>query len=152
MQKKKIIMLTALILIIVGIIALVLSKPKQMTPMNLTATAEFTTQIGETEYDITNLVLNANEILPTISAGMIPIKYENGTWTITTVNDTDWCDYANGKPAYIMLNDGYYKSELERGVTEEKLMQNKLGIGVPDDPNVEIHTRHNLYVHTTICI
>ena len=150
MQKKKIIMLTALILIIVGIIVLALSKTNEIEPMNLIAKAEYTTTIGETEYDITNLVLEQSEIIPTISAGMIPIKPNGESWVIT--NDTDWYDYTNGKPAYIMLNDGYYKSELEREITDNQLMKNNVGVGVPDDLNLDIHTRHNLHVHTTLCI
>ena len=127
MRKIKVISLIVLILIIIGILFLKLSKANKIAPMQEIATKEYTTIIGQNEYNITNLVLNANEITPNISAGMIPIKYENGNWTITTVNDTNWYDYANGRPAYIMLNDGYYKSELERGVKEEQLMKNSVG-------------------------
>ena len=137
MQKKKIILLIALILIIIGIIVLTLSKTKQITPIQETATAEYTTIIGETKYDITNLVLKPSEIVPTLSAGMIPIKWNGPQWVITTKNDSDWYNYEESKPAYIMLNDGYYKSELERGVTEEQLMQNSVGNDALVVPGIE---------------
>lgn len=152
MQKKKIILLIALIVIIAGILALAIIKPKQVTPMQQTAIAEYSTKIGETDYDITNLVLTPSEIMPTISAGMIPVKYENGFWTITTKEDRDWYSYSNGKPAYIMLNDGYYKSELDVGINENQLANKNVGVSVTDDPNLDIHTRFNLHVHTTFCI
>lgn len=152
MQKKRIILLIALIVIIAGILALAIIKPKQVTPMQQTAIAEYSIKIGETDYDITNLVLKPLEITPTISAGMIPVKYENGFWTITTKDDTSWFDYTNGQPAFTMLNDGYYKSELDIGINENQLANKNVGVGVPDDPNLNIHTRFNLHVHTTICI
>ena len=65
--------------------------------------------------------------MPIISAGMIPIKADGEYWTITTVNDTEWYDYSNSQPAYIMLSDGYYKSELERGIKEEQLASKLVG-------------------------
>ena len=114
-----------------------LSKTNKITPMQEMATVEYTSIIGQAEYDITNLVLNDREIIPTISAGMIPIKWNGEQWVITTKEDIDWYDYANGKPAYMMLNDGYYKSELEQGVTEEQLMQNSVGNDALVVPGIE---------------
>ena len=43
-----------------------------------------------------------------------------------------------GQPAYIMLNDGYYKSELAQGITNDQLMENVVGndaLVVPNVPN-----------------
>ena len=37
----------------------------------------------------------------------------------------------------MMLNDGYYKSELEQGVTEEQLMQNSVGNDALVVPGIE---------------
>lgn len=151
MQKKKIILLSILVLVTLGIVALLFPKPKKISPMQMTATEEYSTQIGEIEYDITNAVMQPSEIIPNFSAGMIPVKYVNGCWTITTRDDANWYDYTNGQPAYMMLNDGYYKSELERGIEEKQLANNNIGVGVPDDPNLDIHTRNNIYVGTTFC-
>lgn len=62
---------------------------------------------------------------PKLDAGMIPIiNLGNGEYKITTANDTNWYDYTNGKPVYIMLSDGYYKSELEQGIKEDQLVSN----------------------------
>ena len=138
MQKKNIILLTALIIIIIGIIFLVLSKTNEIIPMQETAIAEYTTTIGQTEYDITNLVLEPSEVIPTISAGMIPIKWDGEQWVVTMKQDTDWYNYKNGKPAYMMLNDGYYKSELERGIDPERqLASNNVGNDALVVPNIE---------------
>ncbi len=125
MQKKKIILLIILALIIIGILALIFIKPKRISPMQMIATAEYSTTIEKIEYDITNAVQEPSKIVPTISAGMIPIKYENGYWKIADKNN--WYDYSKGQPAYIMLNDGYYKSELEQGITDDQLASKLVG-------------------------
>ncbi len=75
--------------------------------------------------------------IPVLSAGMIPIKWNGTNFVITTQEDKDWYDYKNGKPAYIMLNDGYYQSELKRGITSEQLMANTVGNDALVVPNVE---------------
>ncbi len=76
--------------------------------------------------------------IPQLSAGMIPIRWESDHFIITTQNDPKWYDYKNGKPAYIMLNDGYYQSELIRGITDDQLMSNAVGndaLVIPKVPN-----------------
>ncbi len=65
--------------------------------------------------------------VPTISAGMIPVKWDGTNWVITTKKDTNWYDYENGSPAYIMLNDGVYQSELIRDMTNKKLAEENIG-------------------------
>ncbi len=75
--------------------------------------------------------------IPQLSAGMIPIKWENDHFVITTKDNPYWYDYKNGKPAYIMLNDGYYQSELLRDMTNKELAENNVGVGVPDDPQTQ---------------
>ncbi len=72
---------------------------------------------------------------PQLSAGMIPVKWDGTNWIITTANDKEWYDYSKGKPAYIMLNDGDYQSELIRDMTGKELAENAVGVGVPDDPS-----------------
>ncbi len=91
----------------------------------------------------TNLAENSeNELIsnepnpPQLSAGMIPVKWDGANWIITTANDKDWYDYSIGKPAYIMLNDGYYQSELIRDMTNKELAENNVRVGVPDDPKI----------------
>ncbi len=76
--------------------------------------------------------------IPVLSAGMIPVKWNGTNFVITTQEDKDWYDYKNGKPAYIMLNDGYYQSELKRGITDDQVMENAVGndaLVVPNVPN-----------------
>lgn len=129
MQKKtkKIILLTILLLIILTIILLILNTNKQIPQtINEQAKAGYTTQVGDQIYDITNAVLNPSDIIPTLSAGMIPVKWDGTNWVITTADDKDWYDYTNGQPAYIMLNDGTYQSELIRDMTDKKLAEDNV--------------------------
>ena len=123
MQKKnkRIIMITILILILLAILILVLNTNNQLPEtLNEQAQAQYTTAIGQQSFDITNAVTE-NPNPPTISAGMIPIKWDGEYWVITTQEDMEWYDYSKGKPAYIMLNDGTYQSELIRDMTNKKL-------------------------------
>lgn len=146
MQKKKIILLITLILIIIGILALALIKSNKIAPMQTTAIAKYSTTIEEIEYDITNAVQEPSKIVPTLSAGMIPIKWNGENWEIA--NKDNWYNYSNGQPAYIMLNDGYYKSELERGIIENQLASNNVGVTL----NRPVDLRYHLHVDTTFCI
>lgn len=85
--------------------------------------------------------------IPVISAGMIPVKRDGENWIITTQTDNDWYNYSQGKPAYIMLNDGYYKSELEQGIEENQLATNNVGVGLdlPTDLRFNIHVDSTLF-------
>lgn len=74
-----------------------------------------------------NITILAEPNVPESFAGMIPIKWNGENWVITKTTDNYWYDYKNGKPAYAMLNDGYYKSELERGIEDKRLMENNAG-------------------------
>ena len=65
--------------------------------------------------------------IPKVSAGMIPIKWDGAYWKITTKNDEEWYDYSTGKPAYIMLNDGVYQSELIQDMEGKKLAEENIG-------------------------
>ena len=94
-----------------------------------TAQAGYTTTIGDKTYDITNVIAeNANS--PTMSAGMIPVKWEGTYWTITSKYDTSWYDYNSEKPAFIMLNDGTYQSELLQDMTNKKLAEENIGVQI----------------------
>lgn len=85
-----------------------------------TAQAMYTTIIGDKTLDITNAVLSIPNS-STISAGMIPIKFDGSYWTITSTDDNAWYDYNNGKPAYVMLNDGVYQSKIIQNMKNKKL-------------------------------
>ena len=117
-----------------------------------TAQAGYTTTIGDKTYDITNAVAeNAN--IPTISAGMIPVKYDGTYWKITTVDDENWYDYNNGQPAFIMLNDGTYQSELVRDMTDKKLAEKNIDAQIPVEvAESSVRPRNNIYVVATLCI
>ncbi len=91
-------------------------------------------QINLAENTENDLISNEPNI-PQLSAGMIPIKWDGANWVITTSKDKDWYDYSNGKPAYIMLNDGTYQSELIRDMTGKKLASNVVGNDVHIVPN-----------------
>ena len=47
---------------------------------------------------------------PKLDKGMIPVKYENGNWVITTKDDPEWYNYTEEdmKWANVMLSDGIY--------------------------------------------
>ncbi len=70
--------------------------------------------------------------IPRISAGMIPIKWDGAYWEITTKNDAEWYDYVSGKPAYMMLNDGVYQSELIRDMEGKKLVEENIGAQIQE--------------------
>ena len=132
-KKEKIKTIIVIMILIILLLLLIFTEDivktqnkNQIGLFENTAKAGYTTTIGDQTYDITNAVAeNANA--PVISAGMIPVKYVNGYWTITTNEDSDWYDYSTGKPAYIMLNDGYYKSEIEVEISEDQLAINNIG-------------------------
>ena len=132
-KKEKIKTIIVIMILIILLLLLIFTEDiiKQQNKNKIglfenTAKAGYTTTIGDQTYDITNAVVeNANA--PVISAGMMPVKYVNGYWTITTNEDSDWYDYSTGKPAYIMLNDGYYKSEIEVEISEDQLAINNIG-------------------------
>ncbi len=116
MRKKKVII--SVVIIIALLLLLIFSKnitnSQNKNKLNL---------LENTAKEATILEPN----IPVISAGMIPIKPYGDSFVITNQNDNDWYNYSQGKPAYIMLNDGYYKSELERGITEDQLASNNVG-------------------------
>ena len=80
------------------------------------------------------MLVSANPNPPKLSAGMIPVKWNGENWVIVSKDDAEWY---NTQPACIMLNDGYYKSELERGIKEEQLIQNNVGNDALVVPGVE---------------
>ncbi len=137
MQNKNHKLSKTIILATIAIILLLLlifSEDKNKNKINLlenTAQAQYTTAIGNQTYDITNAVADtANP--PTLSAGMIPIKWDGTYWTITSVDDTTWYNYENGQPAYIMLNDGTYQSELIADMAGKKLAKDGVGAQIQE--------------------
>lgn len=81
-----------------------------------------------------------NPNIPKISAGMIPVKWDGSYWIITTPNDTEWYNYENGKFAHVMLNDGYYQSELIQDMTNKELAKDNIGCQVSDGKRGSIFT------------
>ena len=90
-------------------------------------------QIGLSEQEI---VVPPNA--PVLSAGMIPVKYEGDNLKICK-NDSSWYSYENGTPAYMMLNDGVYQSELTVDMTNKKLASDSLGQVVPKEEQGTIY-------------
>lgn len=134
MQKKKINKKIIIAITIIAILLILLLSQNIIQSQNKKRLALSENAPGE--------AVEVKPNIPVISAGMIPVKLDGEQWIITTTSDPDWYDYSQGKPAYIMLNDGYYRSELERGVEKEQLMQNNVGAKVPDDPQ----TRGSIYM------
>ncbi len=73
---------------------------------------------------------------------MIPIKWneEEQVWVITTKEDKEWYNYENGLWANVMLSDGYYKSELQIGTTQEQLAEKNIGEKIEDNQLGSIFT------------
>ena len=109
------------------------------------AEAQYTTQIGSDIFDITNAVEQSP--MPILSAGMIPVKWDGEYWKITTKDDEHWYDYLKGKPAYIMLNDGVYQSELIQDMAGKKLAEENIGDQIPEND-----LRLNIYVDAEVCL
>lgn len=63
---------------------------------------------------------------PTLSAGMIPVKYDGNNLVICK-NDSSWYNYGEGTPAYMMLNDGTYQSEEMENMTGKKIASENIG-------------------------
>lgn len=124
----------AIILLILLLFAEGMIKSQKETIKDLsknTAQVMYTTVIGNKTFDITNAVASIPNF-PTMSAGMIPIKFEGAYWTITSTDDNSWYDYSNGKPAYVMLNDGVHQSEIVQNMKNKKLAKEHKGKQIQD--------------------
>lgn len=105
-NSKKILFIAIIILILLASI-IILTKTDKNDKINNIKQENLgmnTTNIGDTPFDITNQVAQTPN-KPILSAGMIPVKYKNGNWCITTEDDTEWYNYESGNMANIMLND-----------------------------------------------
>lgn len=143
-QNNRIIKLTLILaiflLIIFAIIIFKNPKPKIEQYATLEK-SEYSIEISSDNtilnFDTAIATTNTEVNKPKIGAGMIPIiPMDDGTYKITTFEDTNWYDYFSNKPAYMMLSNGYYKSEIEQGITSEQIMENAIGKIVPNDPNI----------------
>lgn len=137
MQKKKINKRIIIAITIIAILLILLLSQTIIQSQNKKRLALLENTPGE--------AVEVKPNIPIVSAGMIPVKWNGNEFVITTKEDTDWYNYREGKPAYVMLNDGYYRSELERGVEEKQLASNNVGA------DVSVRLRNNIYVDTTIC-
>lgn len=125
---KRIITAVILVLIALVLVLFFMSKRNYLNHIDIkSAQAEYTTKIGNQTFDILNLI-ETNPV-PRISAGMIPVKWDGEKWRITTKEDNNWYDYNSGTPAYMMLNDGTYKSEAYYNMPSEKILaENNIGL------------------------
>lgn len=113
-NKKRILMFILLIILLAIILLIGITSNNQKGLLSISekvAQVNYTSQIANKEYDISNKIANPPNS-PLISAGMIPVKYNGVNWIITTKEDANWYNYNEGKPAYMMLNDGKYVSEM----------------------------------------
>lgn len=140
---------TTLVVALILLVALVVAIYASTNPKTKTANNDSLININGGTIDISKIT-SEEPNPPVVGAGMIPIKWDENAsaWVITTVDDEDWYDYSTGKWANVMLSDGYYKSELERGISEEQLAQNNVGVSIATDPNADIHTRNNIHMDT----
>ena len=82
-------------------------KQVQGTSFNVTKTAKYAVKMvdrngGETIKIVDVVTCNA----PSLTAGMVPVIYENGKWKkVSESNIGQWYDYAEGKWANVMLSD-----------------------------------------------
>ena len=123
-NSKKILFIVLIILILLAGIVMLIKTNKSNQINNIKQdTNELATTIGDVTLDITNQVTEKPNA-PKISAGMIPIKYKDGIWQITTADDEEWRNsYNNGKMSCMMLNDGVYQSEMQVNMTNKKLAE-----------------------------
>lgn len=125
------IVIAVIILLLLLLVILIVNRGKLFKTSKI-ANNEYNVSINETKIDISRVVTNEPNT-PIIGAGMIPVKWNenNGVWEITSKEDPEWYNYSKGKLANVMLSDGYYKSELERGIDPEKQIASKNPIGTP---------------------
>ena len=119
-KSKKYLFIFVIILILAAIILLLTRKSEnnKINNINQIALGLYTTNMG----DVTNQIASTPN-KPQLSAGMIPIKYENGNWIITTEDDPNWYNYEDGKMATIMLNNGKYQSEQAVNMQDKLIAQ-----------------------------
>lgn len=104
-NSKKILFIALIILILLTCIIMLTKSDKNNKINNIKQESlGLSTNIGEATLDITNQITETPN-KPVLSAGMIPVKYKNGNWYITTEDDSEWYNYANGNMANIMLSD-----------------------------------------------
>lgn len=101
-NKIKIIIGVTIILLLL-VTMLIFNKTKVLKTQEI-ASNEYVVTINKTTLDISNLI-TAEPNLPVLSAGMIPIKWneQDKVWQIADKND--WYDYKAGIPATVMLSD-----------------------------------------------
>ncbi len=107
---------TVLAVILVALVVLIVAIYATNTTPKMTAEVGNNIDIKGLSIDLSK-VISVDPNPPALGAGMIPIKWDENIkmWVITTANDKDWYDYSKGKWANVMLSDGKYSSELERG-------------------------------------
>ncbi len=130
-KRRRIAFVTILAIALLCLIISLLNK----NGLNKIAQGENTLMVGsQNVIDVSQITSNEPNV-PVVGAGMIPIKWNPSInmWQITTTSDKEWYNYANGNYANVMLSDGYYKSELQVGITKDQLAENNVGIGISND-------------------
>ena len=127
----------------------------------LTKTNKTVQKIGEREYslNIAGALIDTSKTLsnepnePSLSAGMIPVKWNGEFWQVTTTTDNDWYDYSNGKFPTVMLSNGYYISEPQRDMANHAIAGENIGatIGRTEDlGDVYVWIPRFIYTETEI--
>ncbi|MCI8347437.1 MAG: hypothetical protein HFJ12_05800, partial [Bacilli bacterium] len=62
--------------------------------------------VGSSEIGINAIGLEENVNGPKLKEGMIPVKWQDGSWVVTDSSDTNWYNYDAKQWANIMLTDG----------------------------------------------
>ena len=127
-NTKRFIFAFALIILLIAIILLCTEKGEENDIKKLSE-VQYSLNISGLNID-TSKTLSNEPNAPQLGAGMIPIKYEDGYWKITTTTDSEWYDYSKGKLATVMLSDGYYKTEAKQGMDESQLAENNVGASI----------------------
>ena len=73
--------------------------------------------VGSSEIGINAISLEDNANSPKLKEGMIPVKWQNGSWVVTDSGDENWYNYNGKQWANIMLTDGL----VVEGITDAKM-------------------------------
>ena len=122
-QKLNKILLFMLIVVVIVICIILLRKRKveniNTQQIGKIQMSDYSMQVGtnNTEIDFDKAISKTREEInkPKLGAGMIPIiDLGNGMYEITNKDNANWYDYSTNKPAYMMLSDNKYVSELQQ--------------------------------------
>lgn len=73
--------------------------------------------VGTSGTGISDISLEDNANSPKLKEGMIPVKWQNGSWVVTDSSDENWYHYGAKQWANIMLTDGLAVEEITDATT-----------------------------------